>query len=343
MLHRWARERRISWAAVFCLLAAALPLRAESADDKVIRTGSGAISATMAASAAAMIDIDGVSAALIPSGYAGLLFFITPDPAAPGTSAVLLAGRTAKGALKAFTRLEFAGAFEGKGFSGFSEGALVLVMEYPFSTAVHEIRWSWDGKAAKLLGSKEYDPQKGIAEGIRGLIKKGDLAAAIEAVQGVLYPDSYLDAFEIGPLLLQLGYKKALPEFKAGKPDRAAALISEVFLTDQAAGLLGLASKDQYVKAGCANFLPFAEFIVILNDYGFFLEQSSDSRAAEILSITVALDPERTVAFLNLADALWKAGRKAEAAVNYREYARLMKAKGFEKQIPSRVTERSPG
>jgi hypothetical protein len=343
MLFHWTRANRIVWAAVICLAAASRSPCAETADDKVIRTGSGLISDKMTAAATAVIDIDGVPSTLVPGGYTGLLFFVTGDPAAPDASALLLVGRTAKGELKAVARLEFTEAFEGKGTGGFAEGALVLIMEYPYSTAVHETRWSWDGKAAKPLGSKEYDPQKGIAEGIRGLIKKGDLAAAIKEVQGVLYPDSYLNAGEIGPLLLQLGHKKALVEYRAGKPDSAAKLLSDVFLTDQAALLLGMKSRDQYGKAGCAAYLPFDEFIVILNDYGFFLEQSSDPRAVEILSIAVALDPERTVAFLNLADALWGEGRKTEAAVNYREYARLMKAKGFEKQIPSRVTERSKG
>ena len=116
MLHRRVDARRSLWAALFCLIAASRPFCAESADDKVIRTGSGAISEKMAAAAIAMIDIDGVSAALIPSGYAGLLFFITPDPAVPDASAVLLAGRTAKGALKAFARLEWFGPNGGLGF-----------------------------------------------------------------------------------------------------------------------------------------------------------------------------------------------------------------------------------
>jgi tetratricopeptide (TPR) repeat protein len=337
--------RRTARAAVipFILAAVLNPLFAETQDDKVVRTGAGQISQKMADAATGIFDIMYIPAELIPSGCTGLLFFVTADPGSPGNAAVLLSGSTAKGDMKALARLPYTGSFEGKGLGYYSDGAVVLSMEYPYSTAFVETRWSWDGKSAKLLGSRESDPQKGVADAVRALIKKGDLAAALDAVHAVLYPESYLDSREIGPLLTQLGYKKAMAEYRAGKSDRAARLMSDVFLTDQAAGLLDVESREEYAAAGYSRFLPFEEFIAIHNDYGFFLEQIADPRAIEILSRTVVLDPGRAAAFLNLADALWKAGKRAEAAANYREYARLMKAKGYEKQIPSRVTERSSG
>lgn len=329
---------------ILALLAEFLhPLSAESQDDKVLRLGVGQISQRMIDAATGIFDIMDVPAALIPPGCTGLFFFVTEDPASPGSQAVLLAGSTAKGDMKGLARLAYTGGFEGKGMGRYSDGALALSMEYPYSTAFAETRWSWDGKTAKPMGSRESDPQKGVADTIRALIKKGDLAAALDAVQAVMYPDSYLNPREIGALLVQLSYKKAMAEYKAGKADRAAELMSEAFLTDQAAGLLEVASRAEYGASGYAVFLPFEEFIAIQNDYGFFLEQSSNPRAVEILSRTVVLDPGRAVAFLNLADALWKASKRADAAATYREYARLMKAKGFEKQIPSRVVERSSG
>jgi hypothetical protein len=345
MLQRKALVCRLASTALILTVLIAFPrsISAETPDDKVVRTGSGPIGQKMIDAAVWVVEIQDVPAALVPSGCQSLWFFVTPDPAAPDKPAVLLAGKTAKGELKALARLAYAGDFEGKVMGRCSDRVLILSIEYPYSTAVLETRWSWDGKTAKSLGATESDPQKGIADTVRALIKKGDLAAALGAVQGTLYPDSYLDAREIGPLLLQLGYKKAMTEYKAGKPDQAAKLLSGIFLTDQSAGLLDVKSREEYLTAGYGTFLSFEEFIAIQNDYGFFLEQSSDPRAVGILSRTIILDPGRAVAFLNLADALWKAGKRTEAAADYREYARLMKEKGVEKMIPSRVMERSSG
>ena len=345
MLSRKSPMRRTARAALIPLILAAVlhPLFAETQDDKVVRTGAGQIGQKMIDGASGVFDIMYIPAELIPPGCTELFFFVTADPGSPGSQAVLLTGSTARGDMKALARLAYTGGFEGKGLGYYSDGAVVLSMEYPYSTAFVETRWSWDGKTAKLLGSRESDPQKGVADAIRALVKKGDLEAALEAVHAVMYPESYLDSREIGPLLAQLGYKKAMTEYRAGKADRAARIMSDVFLTDQAAGLLDVESREEYAASGYPRFLPFEEFIAIQNDYGFFLEQIADPRAVELLSRTVVLDPGRAAAFLNLADALWKAGKHVEAAADYREYARMMKAKGYEKQIPSRVAERSSG
>lgn len=77
------------------------------------------------------------------------------------------------------------------------------------------------------------------------------------------------------------------------------------------------------------------------NDYGFYLAQAGRPKdAVEVLSEVVDVDPNRTVAYLNLADAQYAAGETADAKSNYAEYAKRMTAAGKQGAVPPRVAER---
>ena len=78
-----------------------------------------------------------------------------------------------------------------------------------------------------------------------------------------------------------------------------------------------------------------------INGYGFFLQESGDpGRAAGILAGVSAVDPGRTAAYLNLADALWVLGRPEEAGPLYAEYLRLLEGDGLLDHAPGYVMER---
>jgi tetratricopeptide (TPR) repeat protein len=83
------------------------------------------------------------------------------------------------------------------------------------------------------------------------------------------------------------------------------------------------------------------ETVVLYNDCGYFLEQAAlYTDAVEILNAVVAKFPNRTVAYLNRADAYWGLKQKDEAFINFARYAALMKQAGKEAKIPKRVTDR---
>jgi tetratricopeptide (TPR) repeat protein len=94
-----------------------------------------------------------------------------------------------------------------------------------------------------------------------------------------------------------------------------------------------------------------AAYINLLNDYGFFLSESSSryKDAIPVLQKVIALAPKRHAAYLNLGDAYRKATfgptdpTKQEfqelAIRNYKEYARLLKEKGLESELPPRVRD----
>jgi hypothetical protein len=80
-----------------------------------------------------------------------------------------------------------------------------------------------------------------------------------------------------------------------------------------------------------------------LNDYAFILAtrtKGNAAKSASLLRSVLALDPKRTVAYLNLADVLWDQGKKDEAREQYRRYRDLASREG--KDIPPRVPQRIP-
>lgn len=94
---------------------------------------------------------------------------------------------------------------------------------------------------------------------------------------------------------------------------------------------------DAAEAAGLIN----ADNIVMLNDLGYYLEQAQNATAAAIVLAAVREKaPRRTVATLNMADALWALQAQAQARQLYLEYDQQMRAKGLARQIPTRVAER---
>lgn len=78
-----------------------------------------------------------------------------------------------------------------------------------------------------------------------------------------------------------------------------------------------------------------------LNDYGFYMEENGRHEAAiDVLQAVIDLDSDRTVAYLNLADAEYATGEKGSAKANYLEYRKRMTAAKLAAKIPPRVAER---
>lgn len=97
------------------------------------------------------------------------------------------------------------------------------------------------------------------------------------------------------------------------------------------------------------------EYTAMINDFAFYQLAPEDANEAvgfenrrkpvdqgvvAMLAHVIRRDPKRTVAYLNLADALWRNSKDEQAAEYYAKYAALMKEAGQSSQIPKRVPQR---
>ncbi|WPN57823.1 hypothetical protein [Pseudomonas sp. P9_31] len=78
------------------------------------------------------------------------------------------------------------------------------------------------------------------------------------------------------------------------------------------------------------------------NDIAYYWQQADfNEDAIWLLEKVISNSPDRTVAYLNIADAYWSKGDRQMASANYKKYADLMVSSGKQKKIPERVNERS--
>jgi tetratricopeptide (TPR) repeat protein len=65
-------------------------------------------------------------------------------------------------------------------------------------------------------------------------------------------------------------------------------------------------------------------YVSALNDYGFFLQRiDQNAEAVRILQAVISAEPDRELAYLNLANALWHLGRKDEALPYFEKYKEM--------------------
>jgi len=80
--------------------------------------------------------------------------------------------------------------------------------------------------------------------------------------------------------------------------------------------------------------------VTIFNDLGYFLEESGQFKdAVDVLTSVLAAFPDRTVAYLNLADAYAGLKDTPRAKTNYRKYVDLMTKAGKQAKIPRKVAD----
>lgn len=95
-------------------------------------------------------------------------------------------------------------------------------------------------------------------------------------------------------------------------------------------------------KSWFSNIKLSNENVSKINDYAFKLEKVNPSYSIEILKEIIERFPERTVAYLNLADSFWNTEEKEKAIDNYKKYISLMKSQKKDvKKIPKRVIVRT--
>ncbi|WP_050483062.1 tetratricopeptide repeat protein [Pseudomonas sp. Ant30-3] len=137
------------------------------------------------------------------------------------------------------------------------------------------------------------------------------------------------------PVEVGNNFDKALAAYKQGSKDRFNELM-DYFISG--GGEDSMCAPETYV----VEKYYFSNNPGWSNDLGFLFEQSGHyGEAVELLSYIVVSNPDRIVAYLNLADSYWGLGSKKLAAENYKKYHSLMVQSGKVEKIPKRVIERS--
>lgn len=86
---------------------------------------------------------------------------------------------------------------------------------------------------------------------------------------------------------------------------------------------------------------PPVRNVQAFNDLGFYLAEGGNDTLALKFYRGVEAVGKRTVLMLNIADSLWRLGRKDEAQRYYSQYRDAMSTDGKAQKIPQRVVERS--
>jgi hypothetical protein len=208
--------------------------------------------------------------------------------------------------------------------------------------------YEWNGKNLHQTATKVSDPS---AENIEAALQEalaGNLDKASSYLEGVMYPWNYLGCGTVVDFLRK-GSGKATTIQKAKGLQQAAIALGNVLELIVEAYNYSLMSEPQIIAPIPERWLQIfklcdvnvTEYTLALNNYGYFLQESGKNQeAVKVLNAVIREDPKRTVAYLNLADALWAVGNHNESRINMKEYVRLMTEAGKARKIPKRVQER---
>lgn len=128
-------------------------------------------------------------------------------------------------------------------------------------------------------------------------------------------------------------FDSALKAFKSGDTAELSLLIS-YFIAE---GRDEACEPEEYI----VEKFYYPEKVAWSNDLGFLFEQAGYyAEAAELLKHITQKHPDRTVAYLNLADAYWALDKKELARKAYGHYHEKMMSAGWETRIPQRVLSR---
>lgn len=204
-------------------------------------------------------------------------------------------------------------------------------------------RWNIEEKSLEFLRYYTRDPSLEAMERVDSLLTEGNIEEAIDELNGMFYPGNYYSSDEMISRLLRSINRTALEEQDGGNYQGAVDLYLDLadFLQTQAEWYMAFDDSLDYVESNYSNYMDLNEYVMIMNNYAFYLEQINDlSKSLVVLRKVLDLDPSRMVAHLNVADVLWGLGETADAQEHYNIYKKMMIDRELTDQIPLRVDER---
>ncbi len=244
-----------------------------------------------------------------------------------------------------FNSVKTAGSCDGK--------QLTLYSQMPYWAATFIQTFEQNGRELHFLSHGFADASAEILEAaIVAVETQGAEPVAPEGLEspfeGLMYPHNYIHRYSMEAAIAR-GHAAALAQYKAGETEVAAKILQEMFeLTRSLHTLVGGSSQmesltplQQWVAVWWEQDIPWQTYTPALNDYGFFLQELGEhGEAIGMLEAVVELAPNRTVAYLNLADSQWQLGQRAAAQRNYETYAWQMEQQNLGAQIPARAIQR---
>lgn len=201
------------------------------------------------------------------------------------------------------------------------------------------------GKVSRVSSSLSDAYAEDLNRQVEAVLQGDDDALYYGAIENV--PAGYLNNNFIADSIRK-AERRSIQLYGMGDPAAAAENLAVMFeLMSRAVNTKRfelkhtLSREEAWLDAFEFQRLPLSDYITALNDYGFFLQQSSCTReSAEVLALVTRLAPERAVAQLNLADSLWSLGNLKEARLGYEHYLKLQSLHAGTMSIPSRVYQR---
>lgn len=225
-----------------------------------------------------------------------------------------------------------------KTFAYLEDEILYIFSEQPFSALQHIASYYFDGFTITVLEEWTEDPSQSALENLLALLEQGEIEQAAEQLNYIFYPSAYFDFYYLMVEFLIQGHNVALSYYHNNDPTTAAKTLAAVFDIYLYPITITLDSKKSYIESPMQEYLPLSTFIVILNDYAFFLEQAAlYEEATAVLKDVLNLEPTRLVAHLNLADSLWGQNFYHQASEYYQMYTQKMKQRNLSERIPEYV------
>jgi hypothetical protein len=99
-----------------------------------------------------------------------------------------------------------------------------------------------------------------------------------------------------------------------------------------------LAARKTFIDHHISTYGQLLKYQQKYNDIAFYWQKAGyDEDAIWLLNKIINTSPNRTAAYLNIADSLWNSSKTEESIKNYKTYIEQMKAKKKEHLIPQRV------
>ena len=206
-------------------------------------------------------------------------------------------------------------------------------------------RWNVDNLSLLQLRCYTEDTALEALQKADSLLVEGDITEAIDELSSIqhMYSSYYYDTDEMIARLLGIVNRTALEEADAGNYQGAVDLFDYLFEYNRMSSHWYRSFSDSldYMESDRSIYMSFSEYVMILNNYAFFLEQTDGLFLSQtILRIVLDLQPSRIVTHLNIADVLWKLAEFADASEHYSIYQEMMTDGDLTDQIPLRVQQR---
>ncbi len=204
--------------------------------------------------------------------------------------------------------------------------------------------WDTENRSLVQLRYVTEDPSLEALTRADSLLAEGCI---MEAIDNLNYVSNdryyYYDRDEMIARLLRIFNRAALEEADAGNYQGAVDLFEYLcnYSRMSSQWYFSFADSLDFMESNCSNFMDLSEYVMILNNYAFFLEQTDCLYLSQkILGKVLDLQPSRMVAHLNIGDVLWNLGEISEAEEHYGIYLEMMTDRELTGQIPLRVNDR---